>query len=140
MQQDYVRKLFLVANIYECEKLCFMEKHFPCYSYSFRYTIVSQPPTENCYLSDRPVTGDSMYMETEPDRNFDIYEMNREGKHCMRPMMDLSRESDCFWRTRSGQRLDHSVVRDSLNVRSIGQCELECIRSNRFVCRSFSFR
>lgn len=31
-------------------------------------------------------------------------------------------------------------MRDSLTVRSIGQCELECIKSTKFTCRAFAFR
>lgn len=47
---------------------------------------------------------------------------------------------DCFWRVRSGQRLDQSVVCDSLTVKSAVDCQIECLRSYRFVCRSYSFR
>jgi len=31
-------------------------------------------------------------------------------------------------------------VRDSLTVRSVGECEMECIRSTKFTCRAFAFR
>lgn len=48
--------------------------------------------------------------------------------------------TDCFWRVRSGQRLDQSVVCDSLTVKSIVDCQIECLKSYRFVCRSYSFR
>nr|CAD7428020.1 unnamed protein product [Timema monikensis] len=52
--------------------------------------------------------------------------------------MDLVIE--CFLRVRSGQRLDQAVVKDSLNVPSVVDCELECLRSRFFTCRIFSYR
>jgi hypothetical protein len=48
--------------------------------------------------------------------------------------------AECFIRVRSGQSLDHSVVKDRLKVHSVGQCELECLRSRFFTCRVFSYR
>lgn len=48
--------------------------------------------------------------------------------------------AECFVRVRSGQSMDHSVVKDRLNVHSVGECELECLRSRYFTCRVFSFR
>lgn len=38
------------------------------------------------------------------------------------------------------RRLFDSIVRDSLTVRSIGECEIECIKAKTFTCRSFAFR
>ncbi|CAG2057621.1 unnamed protein product [Timema podura] len=52
--------------------------------------------------------------------------------------MDLVLE--CFLRVRSGQRLNQAVVKDSLNVPSVVDCELECLRSRFFTCRIFSYR
>ena len=48
--------------------------------------------------------------------------------------------AECFVRVRSGQSLDHSIVKERLNVRSVGDCELECLRSRYFTCRVFSYR
>jgi hypothetical protein len=48
--------------------------------------------------------------------------------------------AECFVRVRSGQTLDHSVVKERLNMHSVGECELECLRSRYFTCRVFSFR
>lgn len=47
---------------------------------------------------------------------------------------------ECFWRVRSGQRLDHKVVRDSLTVKSVVECQIECLKAVRFTCRAYSFR
>lgn len=47
---------------------------------------------------------------------------------------------ECFLRVRSGQRMDHTVVKDSIDVKSIVDCQLECLTSKRFACRSFSYR
>jgi hypothetical protein len=48
--------------------------------------------------------------------------------------------AECFVRVRSGQSLDHSVVKDRLNMHSVGECELACLRSRYFTCRVFSYR
>lgn len=37
-------------------------------------------------------------------------------------------------------RFFKSIVRDSLTVRSVGECEMECIKSPKFTCRAYSFR
>jgi PAN domain len=38
------------------------------------------------------------------------------------------------------RRLYDSIVRDSLTARSIGDCEIECIKAKTFTCRAFAFR
>jgi len=48
--------------------------------------------------------------------------------------------AECFIRVRSGQSLDHSTVKERLTVHSVGDCELECLRSRYFTCRVFSYR
>ena len=48
--------------------------------------------------------------------------------------------SECYRRLKSGYRLEPRIVRDSLNVRSLFECQTECHRSRIFVCRSFSYR
>ncbi|KAJ8932110.1 hypothetical protein NQ314_014891, partial [Rhamnusium bicolor] len=128
-----------VPNIYECELLCFKEKDFPCASYAYRYTINLAPPTDNCYLSNRNYKELDYYTDLEPDRDFDIYTMNNMNT-CEAPIIQGKDNSDCFWRVRSGQRLDQKVVRDSLTVKSIVDCQIECLRSIRFTCRAFSYR
>lgn len=47
---------------------------------------------------------------------------------------------ECFFKAIDGTRFFKSIVRDSLTVRSIGECELECIKSQKFSCRAFTFR
>lgn len=47
---------------------------------------------------------------------------------------------ECFFRAIDLMRFYKSIVRDSLTVRSIGECELECIKTAKFTCRAFSFR
>lgn len=48
--------------------------------------------------------------------------------------------AECFIRSLDTNRLFDSIVRDSLTVRSIGECEIECVKARTFTCRSFSFR
>lgn len=48
--------------------------------------------------------------------------------------------SECFFKAIDDTRFFKSIVRDSLTVRSIGECELECIKSQKFTCRAFTYR
>lgn len=48
--------------------------------------------------------------------------------------------SECFFRAIDTSRFFKSIVRDSLLVRSVGECEMECIKSAKFTCRAFSYR
>ncbi|XP_008195826.1 uncharacterized protein LOC663405 [Tribolium castaneum] len=139
LQKGIVKKFYAVPNIYECELLCFKEKEFPCASYAFRYTVSLTSPTDNCYLSNRNYKELDYYTDLEPDRDFDVYTMNN-MKKCDQPVIRGKEHSECFWRVRSAQRLDHKVVRDSLSVKSIVDCQLECLKSIGFTCRAFSYR
>lgn len=47
---------------------------------------------------------------------------------------------ECFFRAIDATRFFKSIVRDSLTVRSVGECEMECIKSTKFTCRAFAFR
>lgn len=51
-----------------------------------------------------------------------------------------SKIAECFIRTIDHKRFYQAIVRDSLNVRSIKDCEIECIKMAKFTCRSFTFR
>ncbi|KAJ8924277.1 hypothetical protein NQ315_007069, partial [Exocentrus adspersus] len=139
LHKGIVKKFYAVPNIYECELLCFKEKQFHCTSYAYRYTISLAAPTDNCYLSNRDYKELDYYTDLEPDRDFDIYTMNNKDT-CEAPIIHGRDNSECFWRVRSGQRLAHKVVRDSLTAKSIVECQLECLRSTRFTCRAFSYR
>ncbi|XP_030764944.1 uncharacterized protein LOC115889139 isoform X2 [Sitophilus oryzae] len=140
LHKKIVKKFFAVPNIYECELLCVKEKDFPCASYAFRYSISLSFPTDNCYLSNRNYKELDYYSDLEPDRDFDIYTMNNK-QTCSEPLVILEKKhSECFWRVRSSHRLSDSVVRDSLTVNSIVDCQLECLKSRGFTCRSYSFR
>ncbi|XP_076267093.1 uncharacterized protein LOC143200541 [Rhynchophorus ferrugineus] len=140
LHKRIVKKYLAVPNIYECELLCVKERDFPCASYAFRYSISLSSPTDNCYLSNRNYKDLDYYIDIEPDKDFDIYTMNNRNR-CSEPFVILEREhSDCFWRVRSGQRLSNVVARDSLTVKSIVDCQLECLKSRRFTCRSYSYR
>ncbi|RZC35297.1 uncharacterized protein BDFB_009064, partial [Asbolus verrucosus] len=110
------------------------EPRFP-----YRYDFLKDAPTENCYLSNRNYKELDFYTDLQPDREFDIYTMNNQQR-CEQPIVHGKDNSDCFWRVRSGQRLEHKVVRDSLTVKSIVECQIECLKSVRFICRAFSFR
>ncbi|KAL1513834.1 hypothetical protein ABEB36_003184 [Hypothenemus hampei] len=139
LHKNIVKKLFAVPNIYECELLCVREKDFSCASYAFRYTI-QNTIADNCFLSNRNYKELDYYTDLEQDRDFDIYTMNNRHKCHETNVFLLKDDSDCFWRVRSGLRLDHVVVRDSLTVKSIVDCQLECLKSRRFTCRAYSFR
>lgn len=48
--------------------------------------------------------------------------------------------TECFFRAIDATRFYKSIVRDSLTVRSVGECEMECIKSVKFTCRAFAYR
>ncbi|XP_044744139.1 uncharacterized protein LOC123306292 [Coccinella septempunctata] len=139
LNKGIVKKFYAVPNIYECEQLCFKEREFRCSSYAFRYTISLSAPADNCYLSNKNYKELDYYTDLQPDRDFDIYTMSNPNK-CVTTAVSSRDDSDCFWRVRSGQRLDHRVVKDTLTVNSIVDCQIECLKTRRFTCRAFSFR
>ncbi|XP_033609606.1 uncharacterized protein LOC111870214 isoform X2 [Cryptotermes secundus] len=131
-----------VPSLHDCEIECAKEGHFICNSFSFRYSLEPSFPHENCHLSDRIYYDLDPYTDILPDRNYDVYSRNEYARTCQEkfPQRRPYVESECFVRVRSGQSLDHSVVKDRLNVHSVGECELECLRSRYFTCRGFSYR
>lgn len=48
--------------------------------------------------------------------------------------------AECFFRAIDLSRFFKSIVRDSLTVRTVAECEMECIKTTKFTCRAFSFR
>lgn len=46
----------------------------------------------------------------------------------------------CYISYRRGFRMHHRLVRDSIHVRNLAECELECSRTRPFVCHTFHFR
>nr|XP_022915111.1 uncharacterized protein LOC111425362 [Onthophagus taurus] len=139
LYKKIVKKILTVSSIYDCEEACFHETDFICTSYAFRYIVGSGIPPNNCYLSDRNYKELDYYTDLEQDRNFDIYTMhNKDRCSGSVPLNKISNE--CFLHVRSGQRLDDTCVRDSLFVKSFLDCQLECLKSERFLCRSFSYR
>ena len=46
----------------------------------------------------------------------------------------------CFAQQRKDYRLDYSTADDLTEASSISDCERQCINSDRFVCRGFSYR
>jgi len=47
---------------------------------------------------------------------------------------------ECFWRVRSGFGMPTDVVRKSLIVDDLGECQAECMIMQDFMCRSFAFK
>ncbi|KAF5304804.1 hypothetical protein FQR65_LT07821 [Abscondita terminalis] len=139
LHKGIIKKITSVPNIYECEILCYKERDFPCASYAFRYTVINNVHKENCYLSDRSFRELDYYTDLEPDRDYDIYTINNKNT-CLKPPKPLQEKSDCFWRVRSGQRLDNRIVKDSITVKSIVDCQLQCLKARTFTCRGYSYR
>lgn len=133
------------------------EESFPFHSFSY-----SSAARDNCQLCDRPVNQLDYYADIEPDRDYDIYAMTDDPIMCSKPRLperpnnarrfiftfekkfSFSHNSlapiECFFRAIDASRFFKSIVRDSLTVRSVGECEMECIKSSKFTCRAFSFR
>lgn len=132
---------------------------FKCTGYSFRYSI-SRESLPNCLLTDfTSLAKDSNLL---PDRSCDVY-------FKMSTCLDLERKSDtgsllfrfpissslvlnspetllsiflpeCFLKVASNRKLDTTKIVKSVSVRGISDCELACLSSGLFTCRSFGFR
>ncbi|XP_036332571.1 uncharacterized protein LOC118743917 [Rhagoletis pomonella] len=139
-------------TLVECERLCSGQDGFTCHTYSYRY---NQAGRDNCMLCDRPINSLDYYVDIEPDRDYDIYSMSDDldvcskssrsddpGRYGTEPGTALAdpRNAQCFFRAIDATRFYKSIVRDSLTVRSVGECEMECIKSNKFTCRAFAYR
>uniref|UniRef100_A0AAG5DRB9 Apple domain-containing protein n=1 Tax=Anopheles atroparvus TaxID=41427 RepID=A0AAG5DRB9_ANOAO len=138
LHKGVVKYALNTPTVVECERMCYSESRFRCHTFSYRYSAVSR---ENCLLCDRPFNLLDFYADLEPDRDYDIYSMSDDAKTCHPepgpPRRDYN--AQCFIRVIDSARFFKSIVRDSLTVRSIGECELECIKATKFTCRAFTY-
>ncbi|XP_070506825.1 uncharacterized protein [Chironomus tepperi] len=141
LHKGIVRNAMTAASVKECEKMCYEENKFRCGVYSYRY---SEPMRDNCLLCDRSFSFLDAYADIVPDRNYDIYAMSDDFSVCKKePPQSFaygSPNDQCFIRTIDHKRFFKAIVRDSLTVHSIKDCEIECIKAQKFTCRSFTFR
>ncbi|KAI8035712.1 hypothetical protein M5D96_011462 [Drosophila gunungcola] len=135
LHKTAVKHAYNVPTLTECERL------------------YNQAGRDNCMLCDRPINMLDYYVDIEPDRDYDIYSMADDMDVCRQPppsrrhdtagpstALSDPRNAQCFFRAIDATRFFKSIVRDSLTVRSVGECEMECIRSTKFTCRAFAFR
>ncbi|CRL04014.1 CLUMA_CG017132, isoform A [Clunio marinus] len=143
LHKGVVRNAYSVPDIRECEKMCYSEDKFRCSVFSFRY---SDPSNNNCLLCDRSYSLLDSYADIIPDKEYDIYAMSDDVKVCKKEPRNRAEyggshsNDQCFIQAIETRRLYESIVRDSLTVRSIGECEIECAKAKTFTCRSFAFR
>uniref|UniRef100_A0A336MGD3 CSON001081 protein n=1 Tax=Culicoides sonorensis TaxID=179676 RepID=A0A336MGD3_CULSO len=138
LHKGVVKTIMSVPSVRECEKMCASESGFKCQTYSYRYNPIAR---DNCLLCDRPFTHLDIYADLEPDRDFDIYSMSDDPQICKPenyPSKDFN--AQCFFRSIDSSRFYAGVVRESLTVKSIGECELQCLKTDKFTCRAFTFR
>lgn len=126
-----------------------------------RYIVDSSNPTDNCLMSNVHLHAMDFYTDLEPDRNYDVYTVEHDSRVCSSVVPDdhphvsdgmiieyrkvwsiwsLFIFTDCFWRVKSGFTFPQEMVRISLAVKNLGQCQYKCIHSKDFICRSFVFR
>uniref|UniRef100_A0A1I8QFB9 Apple domain-containing protein n=1 Tax=Stomoxys calcitrans TaxID=35570 RepID=A0A1I8QFB9_STOCA len=150
LHKKIVKHVYSAPSLTECERLCSGQDGFICHTYSYRYSSGSR---DNCMLCDRPINRLDYYVDIEPDRDFDIYSMADDVNVCRKhsrsdgprggsgtTALSDPRNAQCFFRAIDATRFFKSIVRDSLTVRSVGECEMECIKSTKFTCRAFAFR
>ncbi|XP_061399331.1 uncharacterized protein LOC133335046 [Musca vetustissima] len=152
LHKKIVKHIYSAPSLTECERLCYGQDAFICHTFSYRYSSGSR---DNCMLCDRPINRLDYYVDIEPDRNYDIYSMSDDMNVCRKPSRSDGprggggppttaladpRNAQCFFRAIDATRFFKSIVRDSLTVRSVGECEMECIKSTKFTCRAFAFR
>ncbi|XP_014482326.1 PREDICTED: LOW QUALITY PROTEIN: uncharacterized protein LOC106748385 [Dinoponera quadriceps] len=136
-----VRKTYLTPNLDQCESLCVNEQNYICMSFSYRYNVAPTDPTDNCLLSDVSYKNLNFYTDLEPDRDYDIYAMIANSRTCGTKRGPSQHPPDeCFWRVRSGYGMPDDVVRKSIIVDSLGECQVECTVAHDFTCRSFAYK
>ncbi|KAL0105411.1 hypothetical protein PUN28_016806 [Cardiocondyla obscurior] len=141
LSRGVVQKTYLTANLDQCETLCVNEKSYGCASFSYRYNVAPTDPTDNCLLSDVSYKDLNFYVDLEPDRDYDIYAIVASSRTCGTKREQSSHPpDDCFWRVRSGFGMPTDVVRKSLIVNNLGDCQAECMITQDFMCRSFAFK
>ncbi|KMQ94118.1 ras-related protein [Lasius niger] len=141
LSRGVVRKTYLTANLDQCESLCVNEKSYVCMSFSYRYNVAPTDPTDNCLLSDVSYKDLNFYIDLEPDRDYDIYAMITNSRTCGTKREPSPHPPDeCFWRVRSGFGMPTDVVRKSIIVNNLGECQAACTLAQDFTCRSFAFK
>ncbi|XP_047344539.1 uncharacterized protein LOC124947018 [Vespa velutina] len=154
--RDVIRKTYLTPNLEECESLCLNENNFLCMTLAYRYNVAATDPTDNCLLTEISYRDLNFYTDIEPNRDYDIYAIIGDPKTC--DMMAQRHHhyqnhhhqnhhhqnrhppDECFWRVRSGFGMPSDVIRKSIFVDDLGECQVECTVSREFTCRSFAFR
>lgn len=118
--------------------------------------------TDNCQLGEKMIRQLEFYYDLVPDRDYDVYIRNEFSQPGCQPTRTwdsgnsiapytISRfwlvltfhvlnVADCFERTRTGVRIDPSLVRFAVNTDTLIDCELICLHIRHFTCRAFSFR
>ncbi|XP_024872734.1 uncharacterized protein LOC112455189 isoform X1 [Temnothorax curvispinosus] len=140
LSRGVVRKTYLTSNLDQCESLCINEKSYVCMSFSYRYNVAPTDPTDNCLLSDVSYKDLNFYIDLEPDRDYDIYAIVTNSRTCTKREPSSHPPDECFWRVRSGFGMPTDVVRKSLIVDNLGECQAECMTTQDFMCRSFTFK
>ncbi|XP_050462779.1 uncharacterized protein LOC126857421 isoform X1 [Cataglyphis hispanica] len=141
LSKGVVRKTYLTPNLDQCESLCINEKSYICMSFSYRYNVAPTDPTDNCLLSDVSYKDLNFYVDLEPDRDYDIYAMIANSRICgTRRESSPHPPDECFWRVRSGFGMPADVVRKSIIVNNLGECQAVCTLAQDFTCRSFAFK
>ncbi|RLU17343.1 hypothetical protein DMN91_009576 [Ooceraea biroi] len=125
LSRGVVRKTYLTPNLDQCESL---------------YNVAPTDPTDNCLLSDISYKDLNFYVDLEPDRDYDIYAMINSRTCGVRRETSPHPPDECFWRVRSGFGMPTDVVKKSMVVDNLGQCQAECTIAQDFTCRSFTFK
>lgn len=47
---------------------------------------------------------------------------------------------ECFWRIKSGFSMPSTIVKKPMRVEGMGECQVQCVNSRDFTCRSFVFK
>uniref|UniRef100_A0A0P5D8R1 PAN/APPLE domain-containing protein n=1 Tax=Daphnia magna TaxID=35525 RepID=A0A0P5D8R1_9CRUS len=148
LESRIVRDSLNVRNLYECQTECHRSRIFVCRSFSYRQAIngYNSGGGNNCELSDLDPREWDPVRHLVIDREADIYERSLVGRNCRdTPVTTWNNRPTkpstlCFLRTKSGIRMDRRAIRHSVTANSPVECEQECINSQYFTCRSFSYR
>ncbi|XP_065574876.1 uncharacterized protein LOC136036511 isoform X2 [Artemia franciscana] len=160
LERKFVRSSHDVTNLEACQLICARESSFDCKGFNFK----KQKNTSilKCELiSENGRIGITLSSE---DKDAVFYEKIGRGNECQKdtgfsdrvlftygsPSQDylyldhhkpeLKSTNGCFQKIKEKHRLSGFLTRESLRVKSINECEEECMETKRFNCQLFSYQ
>ncbi|XP_046459374.1 uncharacterized protein LOC124205873 isoform X2 [Daphnia pulex] len=146
LERRSIRHSVTVNSPVECEQECINSHSFTCRSFSYRFSSTAtlsdlyHKTYENCDLSDIDLNSLDPLRDLIDDRLYDSWQRTSYSRDCDIGSFRLPDTSGCYISYRLGFRMVKRLIRESIHVRNLAECELECSRTRPFTCQAFHFR